>query len=245
MMAHDPTTQGFAATSEPDVGRPIVLIVDDHADIRRLLSISLARECRVLEAENGAAALDAVRRHHPHVVLLVATVSESVANDEALRGWALGAFDVIEGASGAVVSATPHEVIGLLPVTTSIRAATALRLAFGGDPDALHVGLGIGRFDDPIHELHTRARYVAALPGARIAISVARRGVVEARELLDDARLGAEPTFHVTRVAEMFEEAADRSGQARWGGVTAIRGVRGGPEGLRHGPAALPGRDGR
>jgi len=85
----------------------------------------------------------------------------------------------------------------------------------------------------------------AEITGARIAISVARRGVVEARELLDDARLGAEPTFHVTRVAEMFEEAADRSGQARWGGVTAIRGVRGGPEGLRHGPAALPGRDGR
>lgn len=47
-----------------------VLIVDDHSDIRRLLSITLGKEFEVLEAEDAASALDAVRRHHPKVILL-------------------------------------------------------------------------------------------------------------------------------------------------------------------------------
>ena len=47
-----------------------ILIVDDHADIRRLLSITLGKQYEILEAENGAAALDAIRRYHPKVVLL-------------------------------------------------------------------------------------------------------------------------------------------------------------------------------
>lgn len=49
---------------------PQILIVDDHADIRRLLSITLGKQFEILEAENGAAALEVVRRHHPAVVLL-------------------------------------------------------------------------------------------------------------------------------------------------------------------------------
>lgn len=47
-----------------------VLIVDDHADIRRLLSVILGRKFDVLEAETGAAALDAVRKYRPRAVLL-------------------------------------------------------------------------------------------------------------------------------------------------------------------------------
>ncbi len=47
-----------------------VLIVDDHSDIRRLLSITLGKDYALLEAENGASALDMVRRHRPKVVLL-------------------------------------------------------------------------------------------------------------------------------------------------------------------------------
>ena len=47
-----------------------VLIVDDHVDIRRLLSITLGRQFEILEAESGTAALFAVRRYHPRVVLL-------------------------------------------------------------------------------------------------------------------------------------------------------------------------------
>ena len=47
-----------------------VLIVDDHSDIRRLLSITLGKEFEVLEAEDAARALEAVRLHHPKVILL-------------------------------------------------------------------------------------------------------------------------------------------------------------------------------
>lgn len=47
-----------------------ILIVDDHPDIRRLLSITLNGRFEIIEAEDGASALEAVRRHHPRVVLL-------------------------------------------------------------------------------------------------------------------------------------------------------------------------------
>ena len=47
-----------------------LLIVDDHADSRRLLSITLGRQSEVLEAANGAAALQAIRKHQPMAVLL-------------------------------------------------------------------------------------------------------------------------------------------------------------------------------
>ena len=47
-----------------------VLIVDDHADIRRLLTVSLSTEFSIQEAWDGDSALDLVRRFHPQVVLL-------------------------------------------------------------------------------------------------------------------------------------------------------------------------------
>lgn len=47
-----------------------ILVVDDHADIRRLLSITLGKEYQILEAEDGMKALELVRRHLPKVVLL-------------------------------------------------------------------------------------------------------------------------------------------------------------------------------
>ncbi len=47
-----------------------ILIVDDHADIRRLLSITLGKDYELLDAQDGLSALEAVRRHHPKVVLL-------------------------------------------------------------------------------------------------------------------------------------------------------------------------------
>jgi CheY-like chemotaxis protein len=47
-----------------------ILIVDDHADIRRLLTISLRKEYEVREAEDGASALDILRHEHPKIVLL-------------------------------------------------------------------------------------------------------------------------------------------------------------------------------
>lgn len=47
-----------------------ILIVDDQAVIRRLLSITLGQEYEILEAEDGLGALETIRRHHPKVVLL-------------------------------------------------------------------------------------------------------------------------------------------------------------------------------
>jgi len=47
-----------------------IVIVDDHADIRRLLSITLGKQYTVIEAENGLAALKAVRQYKPVAVLL-------------------------------------------------------------------------------------------------------------------------------------------------------------------------------
>jgi CheY-like chemotaxis protein len=47
-----------------------ILIVDDHADIRRLLSITLGKQYEIIEAENGTAALYAIRKYRPVVVLL-------------------------------------------------------------------------------------------------------------------------------------------------------------------------------
>ncbi len=47
-----------------------ILIVDDHADIRRLLSITLGKQYAVLEADNGVAALQTLHKHKPMAVLL-------------------------------------------------------------------------------------------------------------------------------------------------------------------------------
>ena len=47
-----------------------ILIVDDHSDIRRLLSITLGKEFQIIEAEDGASALEAIHHYHPKAVLL-------------------------------------------------------------------------------------------------------------------------------------------------------------------------------
>ena len=44
--------------------------MDDHPDIRRLLSITLGGEYKILEAHDGASALAAVLAHRPQAVLL-------------------------------------------------------------------------------------------------------------------------------------------------------------------------------
>ena len=47
-----------------------VLIVDDQADIRRMMNIALGEDFDLLEAADGLTALDMVRQHRPDVVLL-------------------------------------------------------------------------------------------------------------------------------------------------------------------------------
>lgn len=47
-----------------------VLVVDDQADIRRMIMIALSGDYDLLEAEDGVTALDMVKKHKPDVVLL-------------------------------------------------------------------------------------------------------------------------------------------------------------------------------
>jgi CheY-like chemotaxis protein len=47
-----------------------VLIVDDQADIRRMMMIALSGDFDLLEAGDGVTALQMVRQHRPDVVLL-------------------------------------------------------------------------------------------------------------------------------------------------------------------------------
>jgi len=47
-----------------------ILLVDDHSDIRRLIRITLGKNYEVLEAEDGATALEIVRNQRPALVVL-------------------------------------------------------------------------------------------------------------------------------------------------------------------------------
>jgi DNA-binding response OmpR family regulator len=47
-----------------------ILIVDDNADIRRLLMVSLHKEFDVQEAPDGVTGLQMIRKFHPKMVLL-------------------------------------------------------------------------------------------------------------------------------------------------------------------------------
>lgn len=49
---------------------PDILIVDDNADIRRLLKASLQAEYEVKEAPDGHTALQMIREMHPKIVML-------------------------------------------------------------------------------------------------------------------------------------------------------------------------------
>ena len=47
-----------------------ILLVDDHADIRRLIRITLGKSFDILEAEDGDGALEIVRQQRPDLVVL-------------------------------------------------------------------------------------------------------------------------------------------------------------------------------
>ncbi len=47
-----------------------ILLVDDHSDIRRLIRISLGKTFEVLEAGDGATALEVIRRMKPDLAVL-------------------------------------------------------------------------------------------------------------------------------------------------------------------------------
>ena len=47
-----------------------ILLVDDHADIRRLIRIALGKTFEIHEAEDGTLALEIARRERPDLVVL-------------------------------------------------------------------------------------------------------------------------------------------------------------------------------
>ena len=47
-----------------------ILVVDDNSATRRLLSTTLASQYEIIEADNGVAALYAIRKFHPEAILL-------------------------------------------------------------------------------------------------------------------------------------------------------------------------------
>ncbi len=67
---HPGVPSGKNSHSLSEIAMTKILIVDDHSDIRRLLAMTLGKGYELLEAEDGATALDIVRRHAPKVVLL-------------------------------------------------------------------------------------------------------------------------------------------------------------------------------
>ena len=80
-----------------------ILIVDDHSDIRRLLSITLGKEYEILEAEDGVAALELIRRHHPQTVLLDVMMPGELDGLQVLD--AIKADPLIKGTLVAMVTA--------------------------------------------------------------------------------------------------------------------------------------------
>ena len=78
---------GKAASPDAPDDRPLVLVVEDHAGLRAFIRSHLAGRYRVVEAENGAAGLDAARRQRPDLVLSDVMMPEldGVALTRALR----------------------------------------------------------------------------------------------------------------------------------------------------------------
>jgi CheY-like chemotaxis protein len=59
-------------TSEPiqDAVSPTLLVVDDQADIRKLIRLALRRKFTIIEASNAIEAYDLIRSSRPDVMLL-------------------------------------------------------------------------------------------------------------------------------------------------------------------------------
>jgi two-component system KDP operon response regulator KdpE len=69
---------------------PLVLVVEDEAQMRRFIRVSLANhDYRVVEADRGKLALDLATSHNPDMILLDLGLPDmdGLAVTQALRGW--------------------------------------------------------------------------------------------------------------------------------------------------------------
>jgi len=66
----NPTQVNHQTTDSSDAALTRILIVDDHPDMRRLLSVTMGKKYRILEAADGVSALRMIEHHNPRLVLL-------------------------------------------------------------------------------------------------------------------------------------------------------------------------------
>jgi CheY-like chemotaxis protein len=93
-VRHRPEPGGSASGGRPEESAPLVLLVDDEPSIRTICRVNLEGDgLAVNEAQDGAEALDEVKRKRPALVLLDVmmpgvdgwSVAEQLAEDEETR----------------------------------------------------------------------------------------------------------------------------------------------------------------
>ena len=94
-VRHRPDPGGGGGSGRPEESTPLVLLVDDERSIRTICRVNLEGDgLAVNEAEDGAEALEEVKRKRPSLVLLDVmmpgvdgwSVAEQLAADEETRG---------------------------------------------------------------------------------------------------------------------------------------------------------------
>jgi DNA-binding NtrC family response regulator len=89
---------------------PKLLIVDDEADIRRMLRMTLDRQCQVIEASNGLDALRLVKKEKPQLMLLDISMPD------------MDGISVLAAALELVPSITVMMLTGDTEIDTAVRA---------------------------------------------------------------------------------------------------------------------------
>lgn len=100
-----------------------VLVVDDNADIRRLLAITLGRDYTVIEADDGENALKSVRRHRPDAILL-----------DTMMPGALDGLQVLQA-----IRADPHLKHTKVAMITACGQAADFRAGLANGADAYFI----------------------------------------------------------------------------------------------------------
>jgi len=135
-LATSRSTDGMACLVDP---RPLVLVVDDEADVRYLVRLHLGDAYRYAEATSGREALALIRREPPALVLsdLDMNYGDGVALLEALRSDpSFAALPVLLLRARTEVDALEHDILNgavdylakpFMPAELRARAAALLR----------------------------------------------------------------------------------------------------------------------